>query len=158
MNSPDLGTTPDPAIPWLAWVRRLLAGFATGEQIGFVDEILRRLEPGLTLQDPAIGTWYAKAEAADWDPGREADRVAVRFLLDREPQGMNRIEAPTPLLVMPVEVNRVAGEAGARPDSLSLMFNFSSALPVPANLDYFKEFAINELKRLRVDPSASRPA
>jgi hypothetical protein len=155
MNSPDSGNTPDTLIPWLSWARRLFAGFATGEQIGFVDAILRQVEPGLMLQDPAIGTWYAKAEAADWEPGREADRVAIQFLLDRKPQRTSRIEAPTPLM-MPVEVNRLAGEADARPDSLSLIFNFSSAWPVPANLDYFKEFAINQLKRLRVDGPASR--
>lgn len=151
METTGAGIPTGPVDPWVAWFRQWVASVVSAyqaEEAGFVDEILRRLEPGLEIEDPAIGKWYARAEAADWGADRRADHLGVRFSLDRRQGEPSRIESSMPLQ-QPVSVQRMVGQAGPAPEALTLIFNFSNALPVPANLQLFREFAVSQIKRLR---------
>ncbi len=141
---------------WLSWLQLLLAGRAFGERPAgahFVEDILRQLEPGVALTDEAIGTWYASVDAADWGDNLASDRVGIRFLLSRQPGLPRRVQESVPLQ-RPRRVSHDLGRPKQQPDTLALVFNFSSLLPVAKNLELFREFAISQIKRLRRESSA----
>ncbi len=160
MAMSDAGIPGGSGSPWLAWFRQLFAGAVLSDRPAnrrFVDEILGRLQTGVELDDPAIGKWYATAEAADWGDSRQNDRVGVRFLLSRQPRDTGPIVTST-ALQKPQRYDRDLSQPVPTSDNLHLIYNVSSIISISTNIELFKYFSISQIKRLRTNSSAGDPA
>jgi hypothetical protein len=120
-------------------------------QSQFVEQMLGQLRHEIEISASHIGTWYAFADKVDLGNqpgGRES--FGVRFIVSNDPCEENRSLEFGPLFDKPRRVVRDFSVPMPHPtNDFELIFNFMSIVSPSQNLMLFKEFAMNEIKRLR---------
>jgi len=125
------------------------AGFVQRSMDQFADELTAAFQPGFEVRHPTLGTiWFATLDVIE--PGD--NQVAVVVRLSRQPaqqqQSVRRASVFLP------EQERVSSPGGSQQgfdpnEDLVLRYTFPLLFTVRHNLRLWKEFAANELGRLR---------
>jgi hypothetical protein len=125
------------------------AGFGQRSVDEFANELTAAFQPGLEVRHPILGTtWFATLDVIDSGD----NQVAALVRLSRQPaQQQQSVRRGSVLLP---EQERVSTPDGSRQGSdpnedLVLRYSFPLLFTVGRNLKLWKEFAANELGRLR---------
>lgn len=125
------------------------AGFVQRSVDEFTDELTAAFQRGFEVRHPTLGTtWFATLDAIDSGD----NQVAALVRLSRQPAQQQQSPSRGSLLL--AEQERVSTPDGSRQGSdpnedLVLRYTFPLLLTVGRNLKLWKEFATNELGRLR---------
>lgn len=120
----------------------------------FAGQLAAVFRPGFPVTQPAAGTWFATLDAVDPEDNQVAALVRLSRHKPSDPRpdprrGMVDVEEEERELV--VQTEPAGPPAGA---DLVLTYSFPLLFPLDRNLELFREFAGNELGRLRADPAA----
>ena len=129
------------------WLRGLVSGPVDGLE-GFTSRILAVFAEGLPIQHEQAGVWYASLETINPADNQVAARVR---LSRRRPDGREPVSRG---VVSLGQRGRKLFADRAQPTNkadadLVLVYSFPAAFTVERNIDLFREFAGNELGRLR---------
>ncbi len=114
----------------------------------FADRLSAAFRSGLSVNHPADGPWFAALDAIDPDDNQAAALVRLSHRLPETPREIQRG------MVDVEERNRElfaesASTIAPEDADLLLTYSFSPLLSLDQNLELFREFAANELGRLR---------
>ena len=141
---------------FLIWLLRQLVG-ESDDLADFTDSLLNVFRPGYPVTHPTAGQWHATLDAIDPEDSQVAALVRLsrqRPPAPREPRtGIVTFgERGRELFAEPASVN------GPGDMDLLLTFSFLLELPLEENISLFREFASNEIGRLRATSGEPRMA